>query len=159
MNVTEGMRRLGLLAGSVGMLVGLGMSYFWLRDYSERHKAQKEFDALLHSAAIKKLCTPERLSENVTLDFIPLSTQPLNKDGIQAVHFNEARLTQQRKLSVEGIDWIKTSDGRYLHRTDIITWYKAYTLAVVFPFIGFVLPWGTILALTWVGKGFFMSPQ
>jgi hypothetical protein len=34
---------------------------------------------------------------------------------------------------------------------------KAYLIPLLYPVLGFLLPWGVVRVLTWVGAGFFAT--
>jgi hypothetical protein len=68
----------------------------------------------------------------------------VNEGGIKAIHWT-------KDLGVESLD---TEDGMTLYPTPAPTPWP-YLLAVIFPVFGFVIPWASARALTWVGVGFF----
>jgi hypothetical protein len=72
----------------------------------------------------------------------PRST--VNKGGIKTIHWT-------KDLGVESIE---TEDGATLYPTPRPTLWP-YLLAVIFPVFGFVIPWGLVCTLAWVGVGFF----
>jgi len=69
-------------------------------------------------------------------------------DGIKQVGVDKAGLV----FSIE------TSTGAWVDRTEAPA-LKAYLIPILYPIIGFLLPWGGIRVLTWVGSGFFQSGE
>ena len=65
------------------------------------------------------------------------------KNGIKAVNWNHDY----------GVESIETEDGQTLYPT-LAPSAWLYLLIVLFPVLGFFIPWGTIRALGWVGAGF-----
>jgi hypothetical protein len=65
------------------------------------------------------------------------------KNGIKAVNWNHDY----------GVESIETEDGQTLYST-LAPSAWLYLLIVLFPVLGFFIPWGTIRALGWVGAGF-----
>ena len=69
-----------------------------------------------------------------------------NRDGIDGVYFDSAnRVTQ-----------IRFATGEWLYQTQAPK-ISAYLLLLAFPVVGFLIPWGAIHLVTWVGTGFFAS--
>jgi hypothetical protein len=74
----------------------------------------------------------------------PITT--VNKSGIKAIHWSKDL----------GIESIETQDGETVYAApEPNKWL--YLSATLFPLLGFVLPWGLVRALGWVGAGFFTS--
>jgi hypothetical protein len=70
-----------------------------------------------------------------------------NRDGINTVHVDPARMVSSIELST----------GELITRTEA-PHLSAYLLLLLYPVLGFLLPWGGIRILTWVGIG-FAAPQ
>ena len=171
MNVKEGMRRLALLVGVLGAILGCFASYVVLRDALAARARHKAFELLATSDVVQELrkmatvdydtlakkyggiaAPPE--GGNQQIDFskyaepfekgpTPVSSD-VNKGGIRTIHWT-------KDLGVESIE---TEDGVTLYPTTTPTVWR-YLLAAVFPVLGFVVPWGLVRALAWVGVGFF----
>jgi hypothetical protein len=69
-----------------------------------------------------------------------------NHDGISGVHLDAARTVVAIELST----------GESIHRVEAPP-LRAYLPIIGCPILGFLLPWGTIRILTWVGSGFFVQ--
>ena len=67
----------------------------------------------------------------------------VNKGGIKSIFW-------ARNYEVKSLE---TEDGQSLDPESSPS-YWLYLLALTFPFLGFLAPWGLITALTWVGAGF-----
>jgi hypothetical protein len=72
----------------------------------------------------------------------------VNKEGIKAINWSRAL----------GVESIETEDGQILYPTPAPNRWL-YLFAAILPLLGFVLPWGLIRAVGWVGAGFFASTQ
>ena len=67
----------------------------------------------------------------------------MNKGGIKSIFW----------ASNYEVKALETEDGRSIFPEPAPSfWY--YLLAMAFPLLGFVVPWGLIGALMWVGAGF-----
>jgi hypothetical protein len=75
----------------------------------------------------------------------PPASMP-NKGGIKVIHWTRAL----------GVESIETQDGQALYPTPAPS-RLLYIIAVILPVLGFVLPWGLVRAVTWVGAGFFAN--
>jgi hypothetical protein len=87
----------------------------------------------------------------------------VNKGGVRAIHFWGS--TQEKvnsrlagDVSAADISDIETDDGQKVYRTDP-PGFRSYLLILVFPVVGFFLPWGALKTLTWIGLGFFQSEK
>jgi hypothetical protein len=78
---------------------------------------------------------------------IPIPSElELNKSGVKAINWSH-------DFSVESIN---TEDGQTLYPTPAPAW-SAYALVVIFPILGFFIPWGVIRAVGWVAVGFIQD--
>jgi len=68
----------------------------------------------------------------------------LNQDGIDTIVWNRDTTVYE----------IQTTEGEYFHATDAPS-FGEYLFGISAPFIGFLLPWIVMMALIWVGSGFF----
>lgn len=75
----------------------------------------------------------------------PISTG-LNKGGIKTINWS-------RDYAVQSIE---TEDGQTLYPTPSPSGWS-YFLIVILPILGFLIPWGAIRAIVWVGAGFAQS--
>jgi hypothetical protein len=78
---------------------------------------------------------------------VPVSTQ-VNKGGITTINWGH----DYEVASIE------TSDGETLSPTPAPAAWE-YLLVVLFPVAGFVIPWGAVRAIGWVGAGFVASAK
>jgi hypothetical protein len=189
MNVTEGMRRLGLVVGVLGCSTGAVVAYTQLQSLLAQRGQYKSFQALVSSPTVKKeidrmkggtkdlppppagytLVTPApQIPETLPPDFFDWEAAlcgeangwKVNKKGIGAIHFHGNGPLSRfggipcAKGTASEISMIETEDGQKVYRTDPPSFW-AYLLLPVFPVLGFLLPWGAIKTLTWIGVGFF----
>jgi hypothetical protein len=72
----------------------------------------------------------------------------VNESGIKTVHWT-------KKLDVESIE---TDDGQTIYPTSAPPAWM-YFLIALFPVLGFIIPWGAVRAIGWVGTGFFQPAK
>lgn len=211
MNVKEGMRRLGLVAGLLGAAGGAFLSYIQLRPLLAQRAQSRTFKMLVSSPVVTQELedlNANRAAATATSPWLagPILSTEINRGGIRAIHFGpwvgyrgvdpsgrktgkyrietdkgtyEVETTapvdlsklsdeqleayrrvlsakQKQHYSANDVIEIETEDGNTVHRTDPPPQWT-YLLAPVFPILGFLLPWGAIKTLTWIGTGFFGS--
>jgi hypothetical protein len=163
MDFREGMRRIGLALGVCGAVLGGFVGYYLVDSLNQQRAHHQEFERLLSSPSLARLFDERGGKTSIDIngnpiDFVPFSLQEVHKDGIRSVHFDEEALARDRKMLRERVDWIKTEDGRSVYRSErpALGWY---ILALAFPLLGFLAPWGLVKALTWVAMGFSRSQQ
>ena len=202
MNIREGMRRVGILLGAAGALVGGAVAFSQSQTVWGLRARHRRFEAVMATPTMQKVAksvstrasqaqpvpdpptgytldpkptrggglppdavpagkfVPPRLDqwEGAAREFDPVATEdvdggecllnahPLlkgNSDGINKVHVDAAKLVTSIDLSTG--EWVPRVDSPHL---------TAYLLLLLYPVIGFLLPWGGIRILTWVGIGF-----
>jgi hypothetical protein len=167
MNLREGTRRLALLLGVVGTIFGGFASYMELQTVQNQRARHNRFEQLTNSPVVKqarKSCfensamPDKRPSVEFDRDgklippycLIPINDEratdyapsELNSGGIKTVHF------QNREIAS-----IEPQDGQTLYPTPApATWL--YLLIALFPVLGFLIPWGVVRSVGWVGAGF-----
>jgi len=72
----------------------------------------------------------------------------VNLDGIGEVVVDKAGLVRSIGLST----------GERVQRTEAPK-LRAWFLIIAYPAVGFLIPWGSVRVLTWVGSGFFQPPR
>jgi hypothetical protein len=70
----------------------------------------------------------------------------IKKDGVRSIHWSKEH----------GVESIETDDGQILYPTAAPEAWK-YVLLALFPVFGFLITWGTIRAIAWVGIGFVQT--
>ncbi len=109
----------------------------------ERHEMLAEMNAE-QAGALQALLDQEALQgSDWFAENAPLPPSEVDRGGIRAIHWN-------RDLAVDSIE---TEGGQTLYPAPEPSG-RTYPLIVVLPVIGFVLPWGAIRAICWVGAGF-----
>ena len=111
----------------------------------------QQFKKLLSAPALNNLYSHE--SGKAIDSFVPDDPQLIGQDGIQSVHFEESSVKRTHKLLRGQVDRIETMDGTRLYRSDgetaIFLW-----LVPIGPLLGFLIPWGTVKTISWIGAGF-----
>jgi hypothetical protein len=81
--------------------------------------------------------------------------------GVKAIYFGGSKSTDEHvasrwagHVSADDISYVETNGGQIVNRPAQPSLWS-YLFIPVFPVLGFVLPWGAIKTLTWVGLGFF----
>ena len=150
MNLREGTRRLALLLGVAGVIVGGLASYVELQTALEQRARHNRFEGLVASDVVKQ----ERKSLAGWVSIDPKTgerihwDQLVNKGGIKTIHWTEDNQ----------IESIVPEDGQALYPTPAPA-AGTYLLITLFPILGFFIPWGVIRAIGWVGVGFTQSPK
>jgi predicted small secreted protein len=146
MNLREGTRRLALLLGVVGTILGGFASYLELQSVLEQRARHNRFEQLATSDVVEQ----ERKSQAGWVSIDPKTEervdwyQLIDKGGINTIHWTKDN----------EIESIGTQDGQTLYPTPAPSAWL-YLLVALFPILGFFIPWGAIRAIGWVGAGFF----
>jgi len=146
MNLREGTRRLALLLGVVGAIVGGFVSYAESQTVKEQRASYIKFERLSASDVVRqerKNC----LSDNPPNGYAKLGSQlQANSAGIKAINWTE----DCKVLTIE------TDANEWLYQ-DRAPGYREYLFIVLFPIFGFFIPWGAVRAIGWVGAGFIQN--
>lgn len=165
MNLREGTRRLALLLGVIGLILGGFVSYFQLQSTMSQRANHQRFERLANSALIKKaenwIALPQGQRDEVMGRMTPEQKRQLagalgfngtsslshvgeiNQDGIKSIYWT----------TNHQVDSIETLDGQTLYSTPAPgAW--SYLLIGIFPVLGFFIPWAAVRAVGWVVAGF-----
>jgi hypothetical protein len=148
MNLKEGTRRLALLLGAVGAILGGFASYMELQTTLKQRASYIKFERFAASDVVQQ----ERrncLSDNPPRGYAKLGSQlQANGAGIEAINWTE-------DCKVENLE---TDVGEWLY-PGLAPRSWEYLLIALFPVVGFFIPWGAVRAIGWVGAGFVTSPK
>jgi hypothetical protein len=165
MNLREGTRRLALLLGVVGAILGGFFSYFQLQSTLKERAAHIRFEKLANSSVVIQAridCFPTPKGAEIEGGkFVPpfcaisiddphaffYRPSESNSNGMKTVHFENREITS-----------IETQDGQTLYPTPAPSAWL-YLLIALFPILGFFIPWGAVRAIGWVGGGFVAGPK
>lgn len=150
MNLREGTRRLALLLGALGAILGGVVSYAQLQSLMRQRADHRQFEQLANSDVIQQerkivggwVAVDPQTGEQIQWE------QKVDKGGIKAIHWTKDN-------EIESID---TQDGRTLYPTPAPGLWSYVTIAVL-PLLGFFIPWGAVRAIGWVGAGFVAGPK
>jgi hypothetical protein len=168
MNLREGTRRLALLLGAVGAILGGFVSYLELQSILNQKERHDKFERLAASEVVQQLRksfeVPElRPSQNPAPAKFDLSKgrvcpldatddsgcfTEVDKGGIKTIYWTK----------MFGVESIETQAGQMLYPAPTSSLWL-YLFAAISPLLGFALPWGLIRAVGWVGAGFFASTK
>ena len=153
MNLHEGTRRLALLLGVVGALLGGYVSYLELQTVLDQRASHNRFEQLAASDAVKQakpdwFVKHEPKPHGPWEDYVvtdPNGTAPseVDKDGIKKIHWSKNY----------GVESIETENGQIIIPTPAPAAWQ-YLFVAICPIIGFFIPWGSIRAIGWVVTGF-----
>lgn len=157
MNLREGTRRLALLMGIVGAILGGFASYYELQTVQTvlRERADhKQFEQLANSDAVSR----ERQMKKAW--FAKVTRSP----SLFPYVFSDSDFsTKVDKGGVHMIGWtqdfdvasIQTQDGQMLYPTSAPAWpWWDCLLIAIYPVLGFFIPRGAVRAIGWVVAGF-----
>jgi len=151
------MKRLALFVGVLGAIAGGVVSYLNLSDVLATRARHNAFERLAASDVVQQERKLLQAGQGWVVSdspippppsgFVPYSYQ-VNKGGIQTVLWT-------KDYAVESI---VTESGETLHPEPAPSFWQ-YLLPLVFPVVGFFIPWGLASAVVWVGAGFFETPK
>jgi len=150
MNLKEGTRRLALLLGVAGAIACGFASYLVLQPALDLRARHNKFEQLANSDVVRQ----ERKNQGGWVSVDPKTgeqikwDQEVNKGCIKTIHWTAEN-------EVEGID---TVDGQYLYKARVPT-SSEYLLGALIPVFGFLIPWGLVRAIAWVGAGFVTNTK
>jgi hypothetical protein len=168
MNFKEGMRRLALVAGALGACVGAYISYVEMNSLSTQRARHNEFQSLLSTPAVQREL---RFLKNE----LPKAKDPAPAfkyahhgqdwfDAAAAIDgatdgwvIKEAGVGKIYFGSHEEVNCISTEDGLRLYPTESPS-LGSYLRALIWPILGFILPWVFLTVMTWVVTGFSHKP-
>lgn len=163
MNAKEGMRRVGLVAGVLGACVGSYVSYTYSVALLDQRHQHEEFQSLASSPVVRKAVLFLKNYPAVVKDYTPSSDNPF--DAIDAL-FGSADGWRIDEGGIKKIYFGPNKDLKAIEKDDGATVYttsspplSSYLLVLVPPVLGFLLPWGSLAVLTWIGTGFFQSSK
>ena len=160
MNIKEGMRRLALFAGVVGATVGGFVAYGDLTQVVAQRAQYKEFE---RSAAQIPPQQPSPSSSGVPpgITLRPITPPPQTSPaGTITFNLKDATPVTPAQITSQGVPLDMSTYKPFASQTPLnepprkpTLW--AYILVAIYPILGFVVPWGTIRAVVWVGAGFY----
>jgi len=171
-NLKEGTRRLALLLGVSGALVGGFASYTELQTVQSQRSQHNKFEQLANSDVVHEARKNIRASESgLTQDPIPdkfdfsvvrvCPSDSINSSGCY---------TDVKKKDIKRIHWTKNLGVESIEIESAYPWESMvyptpapvgweYLLIAIFPILGFLIPWGAIRAIGWVGAGFVANSK
>jgi len=145
MNAREGFRRLGLVLGLTGVAGGLIVAYLFGDNLLEERKKHQLFSELLKSPEVQKDLP---LYEQYDIQSTEFTKESPSKQGIHKIFYET---TNGKHLEVTKFEM---EDGRTLYPTDAPSLFSYFEL-LAFPLVGFILPWGLLKIVVWIGSGFW----
>jgi hypothetical protein len=152
------MRRLAIVLGVLGCAVGAFAGYENARDVWNARAANNKFKSLVASAVFQKEL--RELMDAIQKDWFAQNAPPDERK--KTVSLEEKGRNGVERWTVDpsmgDITSIELSTGEKLERTEPPP-LRAYLLPLMYPISGFLIPWGAVRVLTWVGTGFFQSAR
>jgi len=154
-NLREGTRRLALLLGAAGVILGGFASYSELQTILELRASHNRFEQLAASPVAQQarrsleIACADGHADNQCGDghFVPMSE--FDSGEIKTIYWSKDYQ----------VGWIKTEDGQNLFSTTPAPAAWEYLLVALLPVFGFLIPWGAVRAIAWVGAGFVTGPK
>jgi len=174
------MRRLALLLGVVGAILGGFSSYLELQPVLRQRANHKRFEQLTNSPLIQQARTScfgsvaqsehgpweDYQPQQKNLPPLPIGAKLVPPYCIGAISDpNEGDYTPSESNSSgiktvhfqnREIQSIDTQDGQTFYPTPAPAWWM-FLLIAIFPVVGFFIPWGVVRSIVWVGAGFAQS--
>jgi hypothetical protein len=151
-NLREGTRRLVLLLGAAGAILGGFVSYMELQPLARQSAKHNRFEQLANSQIVLQ----ER--ENAKRDFPRITNPPITDSKGWQITVNSGGVGTIFWGSDYQVASIQTLDGQRLYPTPAPSAWT-YLLVALFPILGFLIPWGAVRAIGWVGAGFAQSSK
>jgi len=169
------MRRLALFVGVIGAVAGGVASYAVIRNAMEVQSRRHAFELLTSSEVVRrerKSWEGARLPPGAvpsTSEVVPKTEEtPINEPkgwevvsalGVgQAIESNPDHIKTIHWTKDLGVESLETNDGKTLYPVSAPNRWL-YLVAAICPLLGFVIPWGLIRAVGWVGAGFVASTK
>ena len=198
MNFREGMRRVGILLGVAGGIVGGLIAFPQGRELAHDRSTHLRFESLMALPTIRTIAkdaieyqtglpyiidsvspqpgrvTPGFLDYSTLADLAKtiaakrqlkpppgsvLVQQPKAKPENIVVRVNLDEIKEVYVDSAGMITEIDLTTGELVPRIEPSPPLLAYFLLLLYPILGFLLPWACIRVLTWVGTGFVAPPR
>lgn len=147
MNLKEGTRRLALLLGVLGVITGGFVSYMELQSIMDQRARHNRFEQLATTDVVKHLRKDHEESKDPWETSVA-SVMP-GCCGIKEVAWDTRHIWNDPS----GIYSIQTDNDQTLYPTPAPSPWE-YLSVTLLPILGFVIPWGLVRALGWVGSGF-----
>ena len=150
MNLREGMRRLGIVLGIAGGVIGVIFGYDDAAHLWNMHIAHQKFDVLMTSTVLLKVSKDIKAFDTEawkeSLKGPATNHVVVNSDGIKDVTVDK----------FAQISSVELSTGESIPRIDGPT-LTAVMVMFLYPVGGFLIPWGIIRVIVWLGAGFFLK--
>jgi hypothetical protein len=146
-NIKEGMRRLGIVLGLVGGAIGAMSVYGGALHLWNAHVFHRRFESLMSSDTLLK----------VAKDIKAFNTQAwkegLNSGAVNSVEVNQDGIRDVTVDKTALISSIVLSSGESIPRVDAPTLSEVLAV-LLYPIVGFLIPWGVVRVIVWLGAGF-----
>jgi hypothetical protein len=148
LNLREGTRRLALLLGVVGTLGGCFVSYLEWQDIQSQRTRHDKFEQFATLDAVIHLSKDHQQMKDDPWEKYAKSVMP-GCCGVKEIVWDTDHIWND----ASGIYSIETVDGQTLRPTPAPPAWE-YLFVALAPVFGFLIPWGVIRAIGWVGAGF-----
>jgi hypothetical protein len=144
MNSKEGIRRLAILAGILGAVVGGIYAYKNLHNVPSDRYQHKVFEELAASDVVTQERSKLLSFKAADSEFNWPQTTEVNGDRVKTIFWNQDH----------SVDFFVMQDGGLvISEPSPSIW--SYLLWIVFPALGFFILWGVIRGIGWAVVGFF----
>jgi hypothetical protein len=140
MNFKEGMRRVGLVLGICGAVVGGFFAFMTVAPAWTEYQETLQFEHQLQTRIIREIVEAIQKDKETAGKIIQLKM-----DGVEKVHVDKSG----------EIITIELMNGKELNRRSRkISLVELLGTATILPSVGFLVPWATIRLLMWIVGGF-----
>lgn len=155
-NVREGVRRLSIVLGILGAILGTLAAFPSARDLWDARMASKRFESLTALPEVQR--DRKELMEAVQKEWLARNTPPEERKKMATLEESGHSVDGVERLKVDlstgNIVSVELLTGEKVQRTQAPQ-PKAYVFLLLYPISGFLVPWGGVRVLTWIGSGFF----
>jgi hypothetical protein len=143
LNFREGPRRIGIFLCLAGMLAGGGVGELLRESMTSALHQHAAFTALLNSSEVQDALTAARAAQSpVTNDMVPVKG-PWLKD----LFWQDGRVAY----------FVLADSSFFFDATRPPVW--TFPLVLLCPVLGFLIPWGVMKTLSWMGVEYFAKKQ
>lgn len=152
LNIREGMRRVGLTLGVLGAIAAAVLGWSEFRTLLRRREDALLYQKTTGTPLMRKVTQAARQqSKDWFAQNAPQSarqTLSIGSEGIQNVEVDQTGAFVSVGL-IDGTTLYPSTEPAVLD----------YAEALSFPLFGFVVPWGSVRLLAWIGTGFFITGE
>lgn len=153
MNIREGMKRLAILLGACGGIVGGCLAYSAALELWKTYTAHRRFSTVMASPTMRQVAQAVPQTDWFDKN-APIGAQP--PTAVADVNAGGVKQITVDKRSKEILS-VQLANGESLEATPA-PHAREYAYVLLLPVLGFLVPWVAVRVLAWVGVG-FLEPR